>query len=226
MRRIVILGGVLSMCVALAVGRSPRDYYAADSKEGGFKGQIKLEIGQTGETPGRDVWTIKPTGDWTHTRAGEKEPRATGKLNEAEMKRLAVVFSAMRFNALPKRIGLPAEDLVGEETRHFVSLTFGTKRTVMIAKTADLSDALPPLSWGGEKLPEKDPRPKDGDVKELEPVVGHEEWARFVALTQVLKDSLKSGLPPKRAEREGILKEKGGGFFLKEKGSRRSGDPS
>src|SRR5215468_12733491 len=137
---LAVLVAASSGLAGLAVlAQPPQSFYQPRE---GLTGKVVLEVGQTGKTPGRDKWVIEPSGAWTFTKRGEKGPSAKGKLTEAQMKAIAAHFSAMHFNALPNRIGLPAEDLVSEETRYFVSLTFGTKRTVMISKEPTLGDAM------------------------------------------------------------------------------------
>jgi hypothetical protein len=191
---IAVVGVACIGLVGLAVlAQSPRTFYKP--KEG-LTGKVLLEIGQTGKTPGRDKWLIETTGEWSFTKRGEKEPSAKGKLTEAQMKAIAAHFSAMNFNSLPNRIGLPAEDLVSEEARYFVSVTFGTKRTVMISKSRDLADAMPKVEW--EPKPRRDKEKKDEKKEYSRREPSHEDWSRFVALTLVLKDAMKADAGPTR----------------------------
>jgi hypothetical protein len=189
---IAVVGVVCIGLVGLAVlAQTPRSFYKP--KEG-LTGKVMLEVGQTGKTPGRDKWIIETDGSWTFTKRGEKEPSAKGKLTDAQMKAIAAHFSAMSFNSLPNRIGLPAEDLVSEETRYFVSLTFGTKRTVMISKDRSLADAIPKIEWEPRKIVDKGEKAKEGgkEYRERPREPSYEDWSRFVALTLVLKDAMKA----------------------------------
>jgi hypothetical protein len=153
------------------------------------------------------VWAVEPSGKWTLTRRGTKGPAASGKLSERQIEALAVLLATMRFNSLPGRIGLPAEELVAEEKRHFVSLSFGTKRVALITKEGSLHDALPPLPRY-EEFKDKD---KDGS-KDKGVGAGrlqeHEDWARFVALTAAVKEILNGAKPEEPARpRDGDDKE-------------------
>jgi len=201
---LIVVASLLLLAFALAAGRPPSEYLSSGDKKDEdllLKGAVRLEVGQTGESPGRDAWVIQPSGQWTQTKRGRKEPLAKGKLNERQMRAIAAHFSAMRFNTLPNRIGLPAEDLVGEEERHFLTLTFGKRRTVLISKHADFSDVMALAADGREAFSKETPKdagfgkdpvkdaPRDRDTAR-EP--DYEDWSRVIALAAILKEILHS----------------------------------
>jgi hypothetical protein len=166
---------------------------AEEEKKPVLAGPVLLEMGHTEMGLFRNKWQIKPTGEYE--RAERLVPRVTSyrtsyktsttletarnKLTEAQLKALAAHFTAMEFEKLPNNLGLPAEELLSEERRYFVRLTYGKKRVVLISKKEDMSDVLPAETKGGsEAASDREAKPTRAD------------WSRFVALTLVVKGAL------------------------------------
>ncbi|MBY0228313.1 MAG: hypothetical protein K2W96_03425 [Gemmataceae bacterium] len=186
MRRVIASCLILTVVVfltGLAASAESAEGYLSPGKAGPeFKAKIQFEAGETGTDAGREKWTIGKDGEWAYTPKGGKKPTRTGTLDAEQRKALAVHFTAMRFNALPDRLGLPAEDLVADEKRHFMFLSFGEKRTVLIGKRRDFADVATHF------------KPAKGDTAPppAEETLG-QDWSRFVALASVLKDMTKEG---------------------------------
>jgi hypothetical protein len=169
---------MVAVAVMVCLGAGPGS--AEEAKKSALPGEVLLEIGHTGKKPARVKWAIGVDGAWGITR-GDGQIIGTTKLTEGQQKALAAHFATMEFDKLPRNLGLSTEELLSEQRRYFVCLTFGKKRVILISKKEDLSDVLP----GNEMVRAGGEGPKGAKPTRA-------DWSRFVALTLVVKATLTS----------------------------------